>query len=110
MLGPGDRIGLHGHDLLVDGIGDVHHCILVTVQRYQAGSSGVEQTNLNVCVSQPGTEVIETDSDEVSFAPIVNQGLGSIIVVFQGSEDRSPVRGYRQAALNVSNRRSPIRP
>ena len=84
----------------------MHYRILIGIERYQTSSSGIVQTDFDIGVSQTIAEIIESDCDEVSFAPIVYKSFGAVIVILQRSGD-SPLRDF-QSVLNVRNGSPPI--
>ena len=82
-------IRLDGSDLL-GLVGDLHNSILFVVQMDKSRSLGGNNADLDILIGQTGAEIAEPNGDEITFAPILYQSLGVIIVVLQSTRDFSP--------------------
>jgi hypothetical protein len=85
-------------------IGDVEYRILIRVKRYKSCSLCGCKSDLDILVCQAGTEIAESDSDEITFTPIGHELTRC--QVFQRSRDFAPGNG--EVILHILNIRSPI--
>ena len=83
------RIRLDGGDPL-GLVRDLEHRILIGVKMHESGSLGGNNADLDIRIGQSAGVVGEPYGDEVAFAPILNQSLGGIVIVFQSPGDLSP--------------------